>query len=96
MDCEISKTWRSSRPHLAVGLQTFYHHLLLGLVLPKVSEDPFLIWIVLTDPFQASLDPTLDVGRIESQTKVEDLSIVSMVVADGGPAREGLVSSPTG
>ena len=63
-----SKARRSSRPGLTVGLQALYHHLLLGLVLPQVSEDLFLIWIVLTDPFQATLDPTLDVGRIQSQT----------------------------
>jgi hypothetical protein len=91
-----SKARGSSRPDLTVGLEAIYHHIPLSLVLPKVSEDLFLIWIVLTDPFQATLDPTLDVGRIESQTKVEDLSIVSMVLADGGPACEALVSSPTG
>jgi hypothetical protein len=48
----------------------------------------FLICIVLTNPLQAAFDPTLDIGRIESQTEVEDLRIVALVVADGGPAGE--------
>jgi hypothetical protein len=42
-----SKACRSSRPHLAIGLQAFYHHLPLGLILPKVTEESFLIRIIL-------------------------------------------------
>jgi hypothetical protein len=33
------------------------HHLPLGLVLPEVTEDLFLFWVVLTYPLQAALDP---------------------------------------
>ena len=96
MDCEISKIWRSSRPDLAAGLEALYHHLPLGLVLPEVTEYFFLIWIVLAYPLQASFAPTLDVGRVKSQTEVEDLPVVAVVVADGGPTRETFVPSPTG
>jgi hypothetical protein len=39
MDCEISKTRRSSRPDVTVGLQALYHHLPLGLVLEEVTEE---------------------------------------------------------
>jgi hypothetical protein len=42
-----SKVRRSSRSHLTVGLQAFYHHLPLGLILPKVPEEQFLIRIIL-------------------------------------------------
>ena len=46
--CETSsKARRSSRPHLAVGLEAFYDHLPLGLVLPKVPEESFLLRIIL-------------------------------------------------
>ena len=47
MDCEISKAWRPSRPDLTVGLETVKHHLQLGLILPKVPEELFLIRIIL-------------------------------------------------
>jgi hypothetical protein len=40
------------------------HHLALSIVLPDISEDLFLLGIVLTDPLQASLDPAFDVSRI--------------------------------
>ena len=87
---------RSSRPYLTVGLQTFYHHLPLGLVLPQVTEELFLIRIILADPLQASLYPTLYIVWIKGQPKVEDLPIVTMVVTDGCPAGETLSPSPTG
>jgi hypothetical protein len=96
MDCEISKAWRPPYPYLTVSLKTFYHHLPLGLVFPEVTEELFLLGMVLTNSFQASLYPTIYIVWIKGQPKVEDFSVVSMVVADGGPAREGLVSSPTG
>ena len=38
---------RSSRPDLTVGLEAIYHHLPLGLVLPEVTEESFLIRIIL-------------------------------------------------
>src|SRR5215207_7208917 len=38
-----SKTRRSSRPDLTVGLEAIYHHLPLGLVLPEVPEELFLL-----------------------------------------------------
>jgi hypothetical protein len=43
-------------PHLTVCLEAIYHHLPLSLILPEVSEDVFLIRIILTDSFQAALD----------------------------------------
>jgi hypothetical protein len=33
-----SKTLRPSRPDLTVGLEAFYHHLPLGLILPQIPE----------------------------------------------------------
>jgi hypothetical protein len=94
--CEAtSKTHRPALPHLAVGLETLYDHLPLGLIFPEVSEELFLIWIVLTDPLQTAFDPTFDIGRVKSQTAVEDLSIIAVVVADGSPTAEAFVSSPT-
>ena len=51
--------------------------------------------MVLSDSFQASLYPTLYVLLVESQTKVEDFSIVAVVVPDSCPAREApFPSSP--
>ena len=38
---------RPPRPDLAVGLETVKHHLPLGLILPKVPEESFLIRIIL-------------------------------------------------
>jgi hypothetical protein len=43
-----SKTRRPALPHLTIRLEAFYHHLPLGLVLPEIPEDLFLIWVVLT------------------------------------------------
>jgi hypothetical protein len=34
-----SKARRSSRPDFAVGLEAFYHHLPLSLVIPEVPEE---------------------------------------------------------
>jgi hypothetical protein len=48
--------------------------------------------MVLTDPLQASLYPTIHLPLVESQTEVEDLP----VVADSCPAGEALFPSPTG
>ena len=33
--------------------------------------------VVLADPFQAALHEPIDVGRIEDQAEVEDLSVVA-------------------
>jgi hypothetical protein len=96
MDCEISKAWRPPHPHLTVSLQALYHHLPLGLVLPEVTEELFLLRIVLAEPLQASLYPTLHIVWIEGQPKVEDFSVVTMVVPDSCPAGETLFPSPTG
>ena len=96
MDRGSSKSWRPPYPHLTVGLETFYHKLPLGLVLEEVTEELFLIRVVLADPLQASLYPTIYVVWIECQTEVEDLPIVAVVVADGCPAGETLLPSPTG
>jgi hypothetical protein len=90
-----SKARRSSRPDLTVGLETFYHQLPLGLVLPEVTEELFLIRIILANSLQASLYPTLYVPLVESQAEIEDLPVVTMVVTDSCPARETLFPSPT-
>ena len=42
-----SKTQRFSRPDFTVGLQAIYHHLPLSLVLKEVTEESFLIRIIL-------------------------------------------------
>jgi hypothetical protein len=96
MDCEISKSWRPPYPYLTVSLKTIYHHLPLGLVLPEVTEELFLIRIILADPLQASLYPTIYIVWIKCQPEVEDLPIVAVIVADSCPASEALFSSPTG
>jgi hypothetical protein len=45
------------RPNLTVSLEALYHHLPLSLVLTGVvSDDLFLIGIILTDPLQTPLD----------------------------------------
>jgi hypothetical protein len=56
----ISKTQRPPHPDLTVRLEAFYHHLPLGLILPKIPEDVFLIWVVLSDSLQAALHEALD------------------------------------
>jgi hypothetical protein len=96
MDCDISKAWRPSRPDLAVGLEAIYHHLPLGLILEEVTEESLLLGVVLTNPLQASLYPTIYIVWIKGQPKIEDLPIVAMVVPDSCPAREALFPSPTG
>jgi len=50
---------RPPRSDLAVGLEAFYLHLPLDLVIPEVPEELFLIRIILADPLKASLYPTL-------------------------------------
>jgi hypothetical protein len=55
MERGISKAWRPPHPHLAVGLQAFYDHLPLGLVLPEVTEELFLLGIIPAAPPQTSL-----------------------------------------
>jgi hypothetical protein len=52
--------------------------------------------VILTNSFQAPLYPTLHVPLNESQTEVEDLPVVAVVVPDGCPARKALLPSPTG
>jgi hypothetical protein len=42
-------------PH-RVRLEAFYHHLPLGLVIPEVTEESFLLGVVLSYPLQAALD----------------------------------------
>ena len=51
-----SKTSRPACPYLSVGLEALYNHIPLGFVPPEITEDLFLIWRVLTDPLQATLD----------------------------------------
>jgi hypothetical protein len=46
-----SKTRTSPRPYLAVGPEVFYHYLPLGLLIPKVPEESFLIRIILIAPY---------------------------------------------
>ncbi len=95
MDCKISKAWRPSRPDLTVGLEAFYHHIPLSLVIPEVTEELFLIRIILEDPLQTSLDPTIHVVWIKGQPKVEDLRVVAVIVTDSCPARETIFPSIT-
>jgi hypothetical protein len=83
-------------PSLTVGLEALYHHIPLSVVLPEVTEELFLLGIVLTNPLQTSLYPTIYVPLIECQTEVEDFSVVAVVVTYGCPARETLFPSPTG
>src|SRR5215212_8189500 len=79
---------RSSRPDLTVGLKTFYHHISLVLILPEVTEEYFLIRIILANPLQTSLYPTLDAPLVERQPKVEELPVVAVVVTDSCPSGE--------
>jgi hypothetical protein len=53
-----SKTGRPARPNLTVGLEAFYHHIPLSLILPEVPEELFLLGIILVAPPQASLHGT--------------------------------------
>ena len=89
-----SKARRSSRPDLTVGLEAIYHHIPLGLLIPQLTEELFLLGVVLTNSLQASLYPTLYIVWIKGQTKVEDLPIVAVVVPDSCPAGKALF--PTG
>ena len=36
----------ASPPHLTTRLEALHHHLPLSLVLPEVSEDLFLLWVI--------------------------------------------------
>jgi hypothetical protein len=92
---DISKARRSSHPDLTVGFEAFYNHLPLGLILKEVTEELFLIWIVLTNSLQAPLYPTIYIVWVKGQPKVEDLPIVTMVVPNSCPASETLFPSPT-
>jgi hypothetical protein len=42
-----SKTRRPASPDLTVGLEAIYHHIPLSLILPAVTEELFLIRIIL-------------------------------------------------
>jgi hypothetical protein len=53
-----SKAQGPACPDLTVGLQALSHHIPLGLVLPEVPEELFLIRVILANPLQASLYPT--------------------------------------
>ncbi len=55
--------WRPPRPDLVVGLEAFYYHLPLGLVLEELPGELFLLEGVLTDPLQAAIHEVLDVPR---------------------------------
>jgi hypothetical protein len=68
----------------------------LGLVLPEVTKESLLLRVVLTNSFKASLYPTLHIPLVESQTEVEDFSVVAVVIPDCRPAREALFPFPTG
>jgi len=48
-----------------VSFEAFDHYLPLGFVVPKVSEEPFSLRIVLADPLKAALHEHLDVSGIE-------------------------------
>ena len=52
--------------------------------------------MVLSNPLQASLYPTIYIVWIKGQPEVEDFSVVAVVVADGGPTRKASFPSPTG
>jgi len=86
----------SARPDLTVGLEAFQYHFPLGFIPPEVSEDLFLIRIILTDPLKTTFHEALYVVWIKGQPKVEDLSVVAVVVADGCPNSEAFFTSPTG
>jgi hypothetical protein len=58
-----------------------------------ITEDLFLLGVILSDPLQASLNEAFYVVWIKGQPKVEDLRVVAMVVAYGSPASEGFVAS---
>jgi hypothetical protein len=66
----------------------------MGLLIPEVSEELFLLRVVLTNSFKASLYPTLYIVWIKGQPEVEDLPIVAVVVPDSCPAGKALF--PTG
>ena len=89
-----SVSLRPPRPDFAVGLEAFYHHIPLGLVLPKISEESLVFGVVLSDPPQAALDPAVNISRVKSQTQVEDLPVVAVVVSYGASADETLIPSP--
>jgi hypothetical protein len=62
-----SKTRRSPRPYLTVGLEAIYHHIPLGLVFPEIPEESLLFGVVFSYPLQAALYEALDVILVESQ-----------------------------
>jgi hypothetical protein len=51
--------------------------------------------MVLTDPLQTSLYPTIYIVWIKSQPEIEDLRVVAVLVVDSCPACETLFPSPT-
>ena len=50
--------------------------------------------MVLTNSFQAPLDPAIYIVWIECQPEVEDLCIVAVIVPDSCPASEGSFPPP--
>jgi hypothetical protein len=52
--------------------------------------------MVLSNPLQASLYPTLYIVWIKGQPEVEDLPVVAVVITDGCPAPEAPFPSLTG
>ncbi len=71
-----SLTRRFPRPDLAVGLEYLDHHLPLGLVLPEVPEQPFLVGVVLPYALKATLHEPLDVGGVEGDSQVSTHNLV--------------------
>ncbi len=69
------------------ALRLSLRHLPLGLVIPEVPEELFLIRIILAHPLKASLYPILYVPLVESQTEIEHFRVATMVVAYGSTAR---------
>jgi hypothetical protein len=95
--CEhISKTRRSSCLDLTVGLEALYHHIPLGLVLEELTEELFLLGVVLSNSLQASLYPAIYIVWIKGQPEIEDLPVVAVIVADSCPGGEALFLSLTG
>ncbi len=74
--------WRLPRPDLTVGREGLCHHLPLGLVLEEVPEEPLLLGVILPYAPKTALHETLDVDGIESQTEIEALFVVAVVLTD--------------
>ena len=58
------KAPEASHSDLTICLEAIYHYLSLSLVLPEISEYLFLLWVVLSYPLQAALNPAVHIRRI--------------------------------